>query len=160
MKTVLIALFAVVAFAGFANAQFQENDWTLTLSGGGSVDKDFNDGFVNATVTVSHFLTDGLELGMVQSVSYNDNFNGLTGFFLNYNFDLEDSNFVPFVGVNAGYSYGYSVSDAWRVGPQVGGKYFVNTTTYLYGQVGYEFDLNDGFDSGGFVYGMGIGFRF
>ncbi len=72
---------------------------------------------------------------------------------------MENRKFVPYIGANFGYSYGEGVSDAWRLGPEVGLKYFVNETTYLYGNMSYEFDLNDGFDNGGFVYGVGIGFK-
>ena len=44
-------------------------------------------------------------------------------------------------------------------GPELGLKYFVNNTTYVYGIAQYEWNLNRGFNSGGFFYGLGLGVR-
>jgi hypothetical protein len=161
----IVALFGVFALAGTARADgdfhgFQKGDWALTLNGGGVADKDFDNSSFTLTVAPSYFLTNILEVGVRQLGAYNDGFAGATTGFANWNFRLENHKWVPFVGVNFGYSYGEGVSDAWRAGPEAGLKYFVNDTTYLYGNVSYAFDLNDGFDNGGFLYGVGIGFKF
>lgn len=166
MKKSIMAVLVLALFAGFAMSAkadsfngFQKGDWALTLSGGGASTKDLDDSSFTLNVAPSYFLTNEFELGVRQLAAYNDGFTGATTAFLDYNIRLENHKLVPYVGVNFGYSYGENVSDAWRLGPEVGLKYFVNDTTYLYGNVAYEFDLNDGFDNGGFVYGVGIGFK-
>lgn len=157
---------AVFTFALVSSAKaddfkgFQKGDWSLTLSGGGVSDKDLDDTSFSLSVSPSYFVSDSFEIGLRQGATYNDGFSGATTVFIDYNFRMQNPKWVPFVGANFGYSYGEDVEDAWRAGPEVGLKYFVNDSTFLYGRAAYEFDLNDGFDSGGFVYGLGIGFRF
>lgn len=160
MNKLIIALFSVFAFVGFAKADFQKGDWALTLSGGGNSTKNLDNSSFNLNVAPSYFLTNEFELGVRQTVSYNDGFDGSTTAFVDFNVRLENKNLVPYVGVSLGYSYGDSTDDSWTLAPEAGLKYFVNDTTYLYGNVSYAFDLNDGFDAGGFVYGVGIGFKF
>ena len=71
----------------------------------------------------------------------------------------------PFVGANIGYVYGDGVNDTGEAAPEAGVKYFVNSTTFIYGQIEYQFffdssdDVDDAFDDGQFVYSLGIGFR-
>lgn len=140
---------------------FKKGDWSLTLNGGGASTKDFDNSSFTLTVAPSYFVTDSIEVGVRQVGAYvDDGFAGATTGFVDFNLRLENPKFVPFAGFNFGYSYGEGVSDAWRAGPEVGLKYFVNDTTFLYGRAAYEFHLNDGFENGGFVYGVGIGFRF
>lgn len=164
-SSILMVLLAIVAFVpGFAKADgfngFEKGDWALTVSGGGAATKDFSDAQFTLNVAPSYFVTDSLEFGIRQTIAYTEGFAGSTYGFMDFNIRLENPNLVPYVGVNFGYTYGENVSDAWRLGPEAGLKYFVNTTTYLYANIQYEFDLNDGFDSGGFQYGVGLGFRF
>lgn len=163
MKRFVIALavlLGIVASVGAVQAQgFEKGDWALTLSGGGVSSKDLDNSSFTLNVAPSYFLSNEFELGVRQTIAYSDGFTGATVGFLDFNFRMENRKFVPYVGANFGYSYGEGVSDDWRLGPEVGLKYFVNETTYVYGNVSYEFDLNDGFDNGGFVYGVGIGFK-
>jgi hypothetical protein len=67
----------------------------------------------------------------------------------------------PFVGWNIGKACanGEDVNDDFFTGPEVGVKYFVNTTTFVQAIAAYEFDLEEGFDTGGFTYGLGVGFK-
>lgn len=161
----LLALLAVLSIPVLSHAQeasfngFQKDDWTLSLNGGGANDKNFDDVAFNLSLSLSRFVTDSFEIGLTQNAAYQDGFNGLTAIFANYNFRLENPKFVPYIGANIGYSYGEDIEDIFRGGPQVGLKYFVNTTTYVYGQMSYLMDLED-FDNGAFAYGIGIGFRF
>lgn len=137
---------------------FEKGDWALTLTGSGVSTNDLDDSAFTLNVAPSYFLTDEFELGVRQSLSYNDGFTGATAVFADFNVKLENRKFVPYVGVNLGYTYGEGLEDTWVVGPEAGLKYFVNDTTYLYGRVSYEFDIQESFDEGGFVYGVGIGF--
>lgn len=158
LAIVLVTVPAMAQNAGFAG--FQKGDWALTLSGEGTSSKDFDNSQFNLNVAPSYFLTNEFELGVRQNVSYSDGFSGATTAFVDYNIRLENHKLVPYVGVSLGYAYGENLPDTWTLGPEVGVKYFVNDTTYLYGNAAYKFDLDDGFDSGAFVYGVGIGFRF
>ena len=61
--------------------------------------------------------------------------------------------------------YGDAVEDTWVAGPEGGLKLFVNDTTFILGQIAYDFffedsdDADDAFDDGRWVYTLGIGFR-
>jgi len=73
-------------------------------------------------------------------------------------FDL--GRWQPFVGASAGYTYGDDINDSWVGGPELGVDWFVNNTTFVFASVGYDFDLQEGLDSGAWQYALGIGFRF
>ena len=51
------------------------------------------------------------------------------------------------------------MNDTWLAGPEVGLKYFVNSTTFTEVSAAYEFDLENGLDNGAFFYGLGVGFK-
>jgi hypothetical protein len=164
MRKFVLALVAVLSlglFTSAAQAQFKQGDWELTLTGTGGSDKDLRDTTFGANVEIGKFLSSDFELGVRQTVAYNDSFSGATQVFGDYNFTLgKDSKLVPFVGVNLGYAYGGNTDDHFSAGPEAGLRYFVNDTTFLYGRAAYDFDLNNGFSHGAFEYSIGIGFRF
>lgn len=164
MKRFLIALallVGVVATAGIARADFEKGNWDLTLSGGGASDKDLNDTSFSLDLAPGYFISNEVEIGIRQNLAYNDGFAGATAAFVDYNFNhIGDGKLVPFVGLNIGYTYGEKIDDTWSAGPEAGVRYFLNSTTYLYGRAAYEFDLQNGIDDGGFVYGVGLGFKF
>jgi outer membrane protein W len=156
---------ALVATPGTARAQFRPGDWDLTLNGSGSNDKDFNTGGFAGTVGLGNFVTPNVEVGVRQGlgISSNDNDTNLTGntsLAVDFHFLNADSKVVPFVGGTIGYAYGDGVDDHWAAGPEAGVKWFLNQTTYVYGSVGYQFDLDQGLDAGSFQYGLGLGLRF
>jgi len=166
-----VAAIAVLAVSSVAMANFRQGDKEFTLSGSGSNDKKFEAGGVNVNASIGYFVTDGFELSVRQSINYADAgdnrdqiWNGSTRLAADYNFDL--GRWRPFIGVNGGYVYGDGVNDTWEAAPEGGVKFFVNDTTFLYGQIEYQFffrDANgadDAFDDGQFVYSIGIGFRF
>jgi hypothetical protein len=159
----------VVAALGFlipavAQAQYKQGDWRLTLSGQGSSDKDFRSTSVAAQVDISYFVIDQLRIGGRQTAGYaqiedgGSSWNASTRVAADWVFDL--GRWQPFIGVSGGYSYGENVNDAWVGGPELGVDWFVNNTTFVFAQVGYDFDLQEGLDSGAWQYALGIGFRF
>jgi len=156
------ALALLLAMPSTSQAQFKQKDWDLTLSGQGANDKDFDTFNVSANFGVGYFLSDQFEVGMRPGVIIADGgsqYSWSLPVFADFHFDLGNG-WVPFVGANIGYNIGGgNVEDSWIAGPEAGVKYFVNGTTYVYGIVQYEFNLNDGFDSGGFLYGLGLGVR-
>ena len=99
-------------------------------------------------------------MGVRQGLIYGDGgstWSGQTQVFADYHFDMD--RWQPYIGANVGYVYGDNVADAWIAGPEIGVKYFVNSTTFIDLRATYEFDLEEGFDGGGFTYGLGIGFK-
>jgi hypothetical protein len=156
MKSILIT--AVVLFGMFpalALGQFEKGDSTFTLSGTGSGDKDLNDASGAAEFSLSTFATKELEIGLRQAAFYSDGFSGSTSAFVDFNIPL--GQFVPFVGLSTGFSYGEDVDDGWTIGPEAGLKYFIAEDVFLFARAAYGFDATEGFSDGGFSYGLGIG---
>jgi hypothetical protein len=148
---------------------FEEGDKEVTLSGNASNGNDFSGVFIGAQGSLGYFLTDNLELGIRQSLQYTDvgvssALNGSTRVALDFHFDLEA--WQPFVGGNFGYVYGDLVNDTFEAAPEIGVKWFVNSTTFIMLMAEYQFffdsasNAGNGFDDGQFLYTLGIGFRF
>jgi hypothetical protein len=166
----VVCVLALLLAPAISQAQFKQGDWELTLSGQGSNGPDFNGFSAAAAGNLGYFLTDALELGVRQTISYTDigipgsALNGSTAVAADWNFDI--GRFVPYIGGSIGFVYGDAVSDSWFAGPEGGLKYFVNNTTFIFLSVQYQFFFNqdsnasDAFSDGQFLYGLGIGFRF
>jgi hypothetical protein len=160
-RFVILSVVALLFSPALAHAQFQQGDWELTLSGSGNNDQDFRTYSWNVSGTLGYFLTKELEVGVRQGLTQSDGgsaWGGDTRGAVDWHFDL--GRWVPFVGANIGYEYGDTVDDAWIAGPEAGIKFFANSTTFIQANISYEFDLNNGLDSGSFFYGLGVGFRF
>jgi hypothetical protein len=163
-KFFVIPALAVMLLPAVSFAQFETGDWEVTLSGSGGSDRDFNNNAFAAQGSLGYFMTPELEVGARQSISFVDpdggssNLAGATRIFLDYHFDLD--RWQPFVGLSAGYVYGDGVRDDFVGGPEAGVKFFANNTTFIFASVGYDFALRRSMrDTGGWVYGLGIGFR-
>jgi len=172
-KGLIMAALAAAFVPAFAKADFEQGDLELTLGGTANGGRDF-DGFSGGiNGSIGTFLTDELELGVRQSITYTDvgtapeaggQLNGSTRIFADFHFDV--GAFQPFIGANIGYVYGDSVADTWAAAPEVGVKYFLNSTTFLYGLAEYQFffdeadEVDDTFSSGQFIYSLGIGVKF
>jgi hypothetical protein len=158
---VAVAVLGLLVLPTFSHAQFKQADWDLTLSGTGSNDKDFETFNASATASIGYFVADQLELGLRPSATIGDGgsqhlYN--VGAFADFHFDI--GKLVPFVGGNIGYQFGSEIAeDGWSAGPEAGLKFFLNNTTYVFGIASYQFNLNEGFDSGAFVYGLGLGVK-
>ena len=159
----------VVAALGFlipavAQAQYKQGDWRLTLSGTGASDKDFENHSIAAQGDISYFVADPIRIGLRQGFGFADvkdggsSWNASTKISADWVFDL--GRWQPFVGVSGGYVYGDDINDSWVGGPELGVDWFVNNTTFIFASVGYDFDLQEGLDSGAWQYALGIGFRF
>ena len=167
-KFLLIGALGLFLLPTVAQAQFDEGDWEMTLTGSGSSDNDFDATVLSVDVAVGYFFTDALEAGVRQGLAIADtgddsNWAGSTRVFLDYHFDLD--RWQPYVGAQFGYIYGDDVHDTFVAGPEAGVKYFVNATTFVFASVEYQFlfddgdDADDAIDDGRFVYGLGIGFK-
>ncbi len=147
-----------------AHGQFKQGDWELTLNGSGTSSDDFDSNGIAVSGGLGYFLTDQFEIGGRQSITFasvedgDDVFAGSTRAFLDFHFDLD--RWQPFIGASAGYTYGDDIDDKWIAGLEAGVKYFVNSTTFIFGSFGWDFSLEDSIDDGNWVYSLGIGFRF
>jgi len=170
----LIALFAAPLAARAQEFQaFNPGDWELTLAGSGSNSSDFDGTTVGINGSLGYFFTENFEFAVRQSLGYTDlagangsAWNGSTRLAVDFHFDLE--RFQPFVGANIGYVYGDLTNDTFIAGPEVGLKYFVNDTTFVFVMAEYQFffdsgdnvgDIGDNAQDGQFVYTLGLGFK-
>ena len=146
-----------------------EGSWELTLAGGGSSDKDFENNTVSATVDASYYFSELVAGGVRQSivasgVGDNNAWSGSTSGFGQLHFG--DAKLRPYVGLEVGYLYGDGVNDTFFGGPEAGLKYYVKDEAFIFGRANYQFlfesgdDIDDQFDDGRFVYTFGVGFTF
>lgn len=165
----IVLVAALLVLPAFSYGYFEEGDKEVTLSGSASNSADFDGVFMGANGSLGYFVTDNLELGIRQSIAYTDigvgsALNGSTRIAGDFHFDLEA--WQPFVGANFGYVYGDAVNDTFEAAPEAGVKYFVNSTTFIFAQVEYQFffdsanSASSSFDDGQFLWSLGIGFRF
>ena len=166
LRKVLFVVAALALIPTITKADFKAGDLELTLGGGGASNKALTSNSISVNGSLGYFLTKDLELSVRQSASYakiahgGDLFTGSTRAAVDYHFDL--GNFKPFVGGNIGYAYGTrGFTDTWEGGPEAGVKYFLNSTTFIFGQVEYQIFFRHGsgasFDKGSFVYSLGLG---
>ena len=160
---------ALMVLPTFSYGYFEEGDKEITLSGSASNSPDFDGVNIGANGSIGYFITDNLEVSLRQSVTYSDvnvdsAMNGSTRVALDFHFDLEA--LQPFVGGNFGYVYGDAVADTFEAAPEAGIKWFVNSTTFIFAMVEYQFffdeaeGADDAFEDGQFLWSLGIGFRF
>jgi len=171
-KGMVLSVLAVAAVAMAPRstfAYFEEGDKEVTLSGTAANGNDFDGITAGVNGSIGYFMTDNLELSLRQTITYTDigvgsALNGSTRVALDFHFDMEA--LQPFVGGNFGYVYGDAVNDTFEAAPEGGVKYFVNSTTFIFAMVEYQFffdsadNAGDSFEDGQFVYTLGIGFRF
>jgi len=168
-KLILLLIVTSMVFVVPAAVAYEQGDYELTLSGGGSSDESFDGTVANVEAGLGYFMTPNFEVVGRQGISYadipgGDKWNASSRISLVYNFDLETV--YPYLGVNMGYLYGDMVKDQFIAGPEGGVKFFVNDTTFILAGLEYQFlfenvrDADDNFDDGRFVYHLGIGFRF
>lgn len=161
-KFYLVPVLAMLALPALAQAQFEAGNWALQLSGAGANDQDFDGGAANLNASLGYFMSKEAQVGIRQGITWTDAtggsaWTGDTRLFLDYHFDAD--RWQPYVGVFIGYIYGDVAEESWIGGPEVGVKYFVNSTTFIDVNAAYAFNLEEGLDSGSFFYGLGVGFR-
>ncbi len=167
----LVALSVLVPTAvAFAQTDvFKQGTQEFTLGGSGSSNEDLDDTVLSTNFSYGFFTNPYMEWGVRQDLSFFDlgggsDFNGSTRLVFDYHFGT--GQLIPLLGVSLGYIYGDNVSDQFLAGPEGGLKFFVNDTTFIYGLVEYQFlfesadDIDEVYDDGRFVYGLGLGFTF
>ena len=142
----------------------------FSISGAGSSDKEFDNNAFVMEASYSYYLSSAAAIGVRQSASVTDSegndsdWNGATRAFYDYHFGQQ--NLRPFLGLHLGYIYGESVEETFIAGPEAGLKYYVLPSTFILGQIEYQFlfedanDVNDRFDDGAYAYSVGVGYNY
>ena len=187
LKTCSVAgvLMLSVGF-GSSLAAAAENDKELQISLGAFKSAGADSGSISGEVTYGKYVSSNWLLGVIQGVNYafindaDDVWTASTVGFANYHFggkEVEVGEFVPFAGVFIGATYNEDDSTG-TLGPNFGGKYFVNEKTFISARYRYEWffddlelnsagDISDSVDTvsdnssdGNHVLTIGLGFRF
>jgi hypothetical protein len=162
-KLYLVPVLALLLVPAVASAQFEQGNFSLELAGDGGTDHDWTEASAGISFELGYFVSKELMVGVRQGISWSDAggpgsfMDGSTRIVANYHFDMDK--WQPYVGASLGYAYGDLTEDDWFAGPELGVKYFVNSTTYVDLVVAYDFLLCEGLDEGSYRYGLGIGFR-
>lgn len=134
-----------------------------TLTGSGLSDSDFNDSNFGVTGSYGYYYDDNVIVTLKQSLQLNDTgtstlVDGRTILQAAYQWDF--GKWRPYAGMNVGGIYGAGVRDEALFGPEVGVKYYVNESTFLFGNVAYEVPVDECCDNGVVPYALGVGFNF
>jgi hypothetical protein len=165
----------LVAFCAVAAAQSDEmppytldpgphpGDWEATLTGTGQSDDDFDSSNFGVTGSLGRYLTKNLIFTVKQGFQADDTgestlLDGRTIFQGAYQWDF--GRWQPYLGMNVGGVYGAGVNDEALFGPEGGVKYFVNESTFIFGNISYEVPVDECCEDGVVPYSVGIGFDF
>ncbi len=172
------ALFAgafalTAAIAAPAEAGFVAENIAFQVSGGLNHAQGSDTGTANVDLSVGYFLTDQVELGVIQGLSYNfndggeDTWSAATVGFANYNFASPEAKFVPFAGAFGGVLWNDDDATG-TIGPNLGVKYFLGDETFLVTRYRYEWavdslelnEVDDNQTDGNHVVTVGLGMKF
>ncbi len=129
---------------------------------------DFSGGAIGTGFGLGYFFTKDFELGGRETFNYSSFPNGTnwlstTRATADYHFDL--GNLRPFVGAQTGIVHGLHATTSFEIGPEVGVKYDLSSSTFAYGIFEYEWFAKDRKLKGGireqqYIVSFGLGFRF
>jgi len=163
-----LALAALACWPTVSHAQFKAGDFELTLGGTGTNNRQFTSSSIGAEGSLGYFLTPEIEFSLRENATYasiehgGDSFTSETRAAADYNIPL--GKLVPFIGANIGYAYGtHGFKDTFEVAPEAGVKYFLNSTTFIFGLAEYDITFRHGhnasFSDGFWLYSLGLGLR-
>lgn len=138
-------------------------NWESTLTGTGQSDDDFNSTNFGVTGSLGYYWSKNFLLTFKQGIQTHDTnnntlFSGRSVLQAAYQWDM--GKWQPYLGMNVGGIYGAGVRDNAIVGPEGGLKYFVNESTFLFGNIAYEVPVDECCHDGTIPYSIGIGFDF
>ena len=149
-KCIVYAASLLLAAPLAAVAGPQSGDKSVTLSGTGSSDKNFDGNTFGVSGEFGYYGSEQLLYGIRQSISgsageeVKDSWNGSTRLFADYHFGSGAAR--PFVGANLGALYGENVKNTGTAGLEAGLKYYVLDNTFINFGVEYAFLFDDGDD--------------
>jgi hypothetical protein len=163
-----VPVLGLLAVPAIAAAQFEAGDFEFTLTGQGSATRGFQGQAFGVEAGLGYFVTRELSVGVRQGVSYlrldqrvpgidRSYWGGSTYGYADYHFDM--GAWQPYVGGFVGVAYPEGVSGSSVAGPEAGVKYFVNATTFVFGNLQYAYLLSEPSDSY-WAAQLGVGFRF
>jgi hypothetical protein len=168
----IVAVVGLFLMPVVAQAQFNQGDLELTLAATGSSHRSVTDNGLFGTTRVDgegslgYFITKEMEVAYRQVLGYRhpgvgsaQDWPAFTGAAFDFHFDLD--RFQPFVGGTVGFRSGQQpeIQDTFAGGPEVGVKWFANSTTFLFGRVVYELSFQDASEAQ-LLYTAGVGFKF
>lgn len=138
-------------------------NYEATLTGSGQSTDDFDNSNFGVTGSLGYYYTKNWVFTVKQSMHLGDDndrtlVNGRTIFQAAYQWDY--GRWQPYLGMNVGGIYGADVEDDGLVGPEVGVKYYVNESTFLFGNIAYELPVSECCNDGNVPYALGVGFNF
>lgn len=138
-------------------------DWEATLTGTGQSTDDFDDSSFGVTGSLGYYLTKNFVMTVKQGAqiaSANDTTLGGGRTIVQAAWQWDFAKWQPYIGMNAGGVYGAAVRDEFVAGPEIGLKYYVNESTFMFGNIGYEVPVDECCNNGVVPYSLGIGFNF
>ncbi len=168
-KAAILAFCFAVFAGGWVHAGFQAKDWELSLSASGSTPGGGDDFVMGGNVSIGYFLTDNIELSLIQGFGYSDttedHWSGSTTGEVDYNLPLNDK-WTLFAGGFVTANYGDGVTGNQAGGPDGGVKFFVNPDTTIFGKVMWALPFQDNNNDDGDVierstinYQIGVSFK-
>ena len=175
MSRLLFAL-PLVAASAFAFAQSDEKmppytldpgphagNWEATLTGTGQSDDEFEDSNFGLTGSLGRYYTENWLFTFKQGIQANDTGDStLIGArsIVQGAYQWDFAKWQPYLGMNVGFLYGADINDEAVFGPEAGVKYFVNESTFIFGNISYEVPVDECCNDGVVPYSVGIGFDF
>lgn len=171
--TVLLAALPLFAAAQttVVDPTRRAGDREFTLGGSGASNKDFDDSFGGVNFSYGWYSTPTSLWSIRQSINYSNpsiggkRFNGSTRIAFDQHL-VARGPVIPFIGINAGGVYGDNLRDTFAAGLEAGGKYYVQSRTFVYALVEYGWffrrarAVDDTFNNGQFTWSVGMGFNF
>lgn len=138
-------------------------NYEATLTGTGQSNTEFDHSNFGVTGSVGYYYTKNWLFSMKQGLAANDNgnntlINARTIFQAAYQWDL--AKWQPYLGMNVGGVYGAGIHDEGLFGPELGLKYFVNESTFIFANIAYEVPIDQCCNDGNIPYSVGVGFDF
>jgi len=138
-------------------------NWEATLTGAGLSDDTFDTNNLGASGSLGYYINKNFILTFRQGLFFGDNNNSTlvsARSIVQAAYQWDFARWQPYVGMNVGGVYGAGIRDDALFGPEVGMKYYVNESTFLFGNISYEVPFDNCCKDGVVPYMMGVGFNF
>jgi hypothetical protein len=138
--------------------------WEATLGGSGASIDEFDRNTFGLTGSLGYYVTPWMPVGVRQTANldFGDNVSdayvGISRAFIDFQAPL--GAFQPYVGGIIGAQYGKGIDDKFIYGPEAGIKYWVNESTFLFGQGEWQVVEGEAFKNANAVYAFGFGLNF
>jgi len=140
-----------------------KGNWEATLTGTGLSSDDFDSSNFGMTASLGYYMSENVIFTLKQGVQLDDNDDATLAAgrtILQAAYQWDRGKWQPYIGMNVGGVYGGAVDNEAVAGPEIGLKYFVNESTFVFGNIGYEVPVDECCGDGVVPYSVGIGFDF